>query len=85
MIELKVEQLGPLFPPLPCDRLSELAPLSFADTQPRAASAIARLAQLDRRCNVMLLGGFPGADYEQLLMHLIDDSAADNRHRNNFV
>lgn len=80
MIELKVEQLGPTFPSLPCDHLSELAPLSFADTQPRTASAIARLAQLDRRCNVMLLGGYPGADYEQLLMHLIDDSAVDNRH-----
>ncbi|UBO75825.1 Lon protease family protein [Aeromonas rivuli] len=74
MAELKSEQLKPAFA---IDRfvpLSELEPIPFAALQPRAISAIKRLASFDGDCPVMLINGFPGADYEQVCRILIADT-----------
>lgn len=78
MIELKTEQLLPSLPDLPVSRLSEIAPRSFADAQPRALSAITRLISIRRGGQVMLLSGFPGVNYEQTVMDLIDECSPDN-------
>ena len=79
MIELNSESLLPHFPPLFVDRLSQIEPLRFAEAQPRAASAIARLVSMRHGCQTLLLNGFPGVDYEQVVMDLIDDCSPDNR------
>ena len=78
MIELNSESLLPHFPPLLVDRLSQIEPLRFAEAQPRAASAIARLVSMRHGCQTLLLNGFPGVDYEQVVMDLIDDCSPDN-------
>jgi Lon-like ATP-dependent protease len=78
VIELKSESMLPHFPALQCERLSQIEPLRFAEAQPRAASAINRLISMRRGCQTLLLSGFPGVDYEQTVMDLIDDCSPDN-------
>ena len=79
MIELKVENLSPHFPEAMRDRLSAYDSLCFADMQPRAGSAINRLISMRRGGDILLLSGFPGVDYEQTVMDLIDACSPDNR------
>ena len=74
MAELTSEQLKPAFAIEQFPMLSELEPIPFAALQPRAISAVKRLASFDGDCPVMLLNGFPGADYEGVCQTLIADS-----------
>ena len=78
MIEFKLENLLPLFPALTKTTLSAYEPLRFSDAQPRAASAISRLISMRRGGDTLLLSGFPGVDYEQTVIDLIDDCSPDN-------
>ncbi len=79
MIELKAEDLLPTYPALSISRLSEVEPRRYADTQPRALSAINRLISLRRPCETLLLAGLPGVDYEQTVIDLIDTCSPDNQ------
>ena len=74
MAELTSEQLKPAFTIEQFPTLSELEPIPFAALQPRAISGIKRLASFDGDCPVMLLNGFPGADYESVCQTLIASS-----------
>lgn len=73
MTELAAEALLPDFSDLSCEKLSSVQPISFAETQERAASAILRLNTASQSCPALLLSGFPGVNYERVIMDLIDD------------
>ncbi len=79
MIELKAQSLSPHFPDSIRDSLSAYDPLCFAELQPRAGSAVNRLISMRRGGDILLLSGFPGVDYEQTVMELIDACSPDNR------
>lgn len=79
MIELKIENLLPRFPELSVAHLSEVTPLCFADVQPRALSAINRLLNMRNGCQALLLSGFPGVNYEQTVIDLIDECSPDSQ------
>ncbi|MFQ2479009.1 Lon protease family protein [Aeromonas caviae] len=74
MAELTSEQLKPAFSIEQFPTLGELDPIPFAALQPRAISGIKRLASFDGDCPVMILNGFPGADYENVCQTLIASS-----------
>ena len=73
MTELAAEALLPDFSDLSCEKLSAVQPISFAETQERAASAILRLNTASQSCPALLLSGFPGVNYERVIIDLIDD------------
>lgn len=73
MTELAAEALLPRFSDLSFEKLSSVQPISFAETQERAASAILRLNTASQSCPALLLSGYPAVNYERVIMDLIDD------------
>lgn len=53
------------------DRISELKPVTFSSLQPRAAGTVRRLVQSTENYQIMMLGGYPGMNYEQIVRELI--------------
>ena len=76
MTELAAEALLPDFLDLSCEKLSAVEPVSFAGTQGRASSAILRLNTASQSCPSLLLSGYPGVNYEKVIIDLIDDCPA---------
>lgn len=76
MTELAAEALLPDFLDLSCEKLSAVEPVSFAETQERASSAILRLNTASQSCPSLLLSGYPGVNYEKVIIDLIDDCPA---------
>ena len=54
-------------------RISELKPVSFSSLQPRATSTVHRLIQSTANYQIMMLGGYPGMNYEQVVRELISE------------
>ena len=73
MTELAPEALLPDFSDFSTPLLSSVQPVSFAETQARAASAILRLNTASKSCPALLLSGYPGVNYEKIIIDLIDD------------
>ncbi len=73
MTELTPEALLPDFSDFSTSSLSSVQPISFAETQERAASAILRLNTASNSCPALLLSGYPGVNYEKVIIDLIDD------------
>jgi len=71
--ELAPEALLPDFSDFSTPLLSSVQPVSFAETQARAASAILRLNTASKSCPALLLSGYPGVNYEKIIIDLIDD------------
>ena len=72
MTELPSSALLPDFSDLSLQSLSKYDPITFAETQDRAQSAVLRLTAASKKSPALLLSGFPGADYEKVVIDLID-------------